>query len=70
MSDTNPSTPRGNRVFLGAYKPPKPIGQLTEAELDAWAAVVCEAISTALRRPQVDRRGGRTRRAARPDGKG
>jgi len=68
MSDTNPATPRSGRVLLGVYKAPKPIGEMTEAEWDALAAVVYEAIRTALRRAPLDGRGSRPRRAARRDG--
>ena len=42
---------RGKRVFLGAFKPPA--DGVSEAELDAWAGAVADAMIAAYRRSRA-----------------
>jgi hypothetical protein len=35
----------GRRIFLGAYKPPKAVNQMTDPERYAWAEAVADAMS-------------------------
>ena len=41
---------RSGREFLGAYKPPKDVSKMSEAELDAFAESVADAMTRAYGR--------------------
>jgi len=67
------TTDTSGRVFLGAYRPPSSLQTMSDADLDAWAASVADAMAARLRARASDASGhapssaDRRSRRRRPD---
>ena len=50
-----PAPVAGGRRFLGAYRPPRPIAEMTDDELDAYAAHLADAFAAAASKAKEEK---------------